>query len=93
MYSKQEILNAAHSLGITFDKFSFEDLVTGVIIELEHGTVSPETNVTNDDIIMTMKIALAHLNEFSNYYNKDYGLPAMERDLKKRLVFENLIAH
>ena len=32
--------------------------------ELEHGTRDPETNVTGDDVIMTAKIARAHLNEF-----------------------------
>ncbi|MDD2490437.1 MAG: hypothetical protein PHY26_04225 [Bacilli bacterium] len=83
MYSKQEILSSAKILGITFDKFTLEDLITGVNIELEHGTVTPKTNVTNDNLILTMKIALAHLNEFPNYYNKEYGLPAFEEHLKK----------
>lgn len=82
MYTKEEILDAASKLGVIFDKFSFGDLVTGVNIELEHGTISPKTNVTNDNLIMTMKIALAHLNEFPDYYNKDYGLPALEEYLK-----------
>ena len=39
-------------------------------VELEHGTVSPATNVTNDDPILTAKIALAHLNEFPDYYTR-----------------------
>lgn len=84
MYTNKEILEAAKSLGITFDKFSFADLITGVNIELEHGTISPKTNVTNDNLILTMKIALAHLNEFPDYYNHNYGLPALERYLEKR---------
>ncbi|MDD2391517.1 MAG: hypothetical protein PHU94_01090 [Bacilli bacterium] len=83
MYSKQDILNVARMFGITFDKFTLEDLVTGVNIELEHGTVNPQTNVTNDNLILTTKIALAHLNEFPNYYNKEYGLPAFEESFKK----------
>ena len=41
--------------------------------------------VTNDDLVMTAKIALAHLNEFPNYYNKDYGLKVFENFLKKKL--------
>lgn len=45
-------------------------------------TVSKETNVTNNDLISTAKIALAHLNEFSNYYNSDYGLDEFEKFLK-----------
>lgn len=84
MYTKKEILEAAKMLGITFKEFNLDDLITGVNIELEHGTISPSTNVTNDNLILTMKIALAHLNEFPNYYNKSYGLPALERYLEKR---------
>lgn len=87
MYSKQDIFNAATMFGITFDKFTIEDLVTGVNIELEHGTVNPQTNVTNDNLILTIKIALAHLNEFPNYYNKEYGLPALEESLKKMRAY------
>jgi len=34
----------------------------------DDGTVDPATNVTNDDPVMTAKIALAHLNELPNYY-------------------------
>lgn len=85
MYSREEIEDAAKSLGIIFDKFSLDDLVTGINIELEHGTINSLTNVTNDNLIVTMKIALAHLLEFPNYYNKDYGLPAFETYLKSRL--------
>ena len=88
MFSRQEILDAANYLNINFNKFSLDDLATGVEIELEHGTVNPQTNVTNDDLIMTMKIALAHLNEFPDYYNQNYGLPAMERYLERRKMLE-----
>ena len=87
MYSKQDFLKAVQDLKITFDKFSVEDLMTGVNIELEHGSVNPLTNVTNDDLLLTMKIALAHLNEFPNYYNKEYGLPAFEMSLKNRKIY------
>ena len=83
MFNKQEILSTARMLGIQFDKFSLEDLETGIDIELEHGLIDPKTNVTDDNLVTTMKIALAHLNEFPNYYNKEYGLPAMEENLKK----------
>lgn len=81
MFNDQDILKIAHKLNIIFDKFSFDDLKEGIKIELEHGTINPKTNVTNDDLELTMKIAIAHLNEFSNYYNKDYGLPALEKKL------------
>lgn len=87
MYSNKEILDVSQMLGVTFDKFSFDDLVTGINIESEHGSISPKTNVTNDDLVTTMKIALAHLNEFPDYYNKHYGLPAFENYLKNRRVY------
>lgn len=37
-------------------------------MELEHGTKNLETNVTNDDSIVTGKIALDHLREIPDYY-------------------------
>lgn len=82
MFTEDDALRVADLLGIEFNKFSLEDFLTGINIELEHGKISPETNVTNNDLLQTAKIALAHLNEFNNYYNKDYGLPAFEEKLK-----------
>jgi hypothetical protein len=41
---------------------------------LEHGTRDPQTNVTNNDGILTGKIALAHLKEFPDYYTRLYKL-------------------
>ena len=49
-------------------------------VELEHGLHDPETNVTNDDAVTTGKIALAHLNEFPDYYTR---LEKMEEDAKR----------
>ena len=54
-------------------------------IELEHGLVNPETNVSNDDLVITAKIALAHLNEFPNYYNSIYGIKTFEDYLRSKL--------
>ena len=84
MYSKNEILKIAKFLGVNFDSFSLEDLTTGVNIELEHGLINKSTNVTDNDLITTMKIALAHLNEFPDYYNLEYGLPAFEKYLNAK---------
>ena len=87
MFSMDEIIKTAKDLNVNFDKFNLEDLITGINIELEHGTVNPNTNVTNNNLELTMKIALAHLNEFSDYYNKDYGLPAFEKFLKEKRTY------
>ena len=76
--------SSMHSLTVMKrdDKYTPEEFLRGINIELEHGTIDSKTNVTNDNLITTAKIALAHLNEFSNYYNKDYGLLAFEEFLK-----------
>ncbi len=81
MFHMNDALYAASILGVTFQKYTPEEFLDGINIELEHGTVNQNTNVTNDDLIITAKIALAHLNEFPNYYNKDYGLRVFEKFL------------
>ena len=84
MFNNQEIFEIAKTLGIRFDKFTFDEFKRGIEIELEHGLVNPKTNVTNNDLLKTAKIALAHLNEFSNYYNVDYGLLKFEKKKKNK---------
>lgn len=83
MFKLKNILDVANELNIDFTKFSLTDFITGINIESEHGLIAPTTNVTNDDLLTTAKIALAHLNEYPNYYNKNYGLPAFEEKLKQ----------
>ncbi len=85
MYNLNDALYVASLLDINFDKFTKEEFLDGLNIESEHGSINPNTNVTNDDLIMTAKIALAHLNEFPNYYNKDYGLKIFENFLKTKI--------
>ena len=85
MFNLNDVIYAANILNIKFDKFTPDELLTGMNIESEHGTISPKTNVTNDNIITTAKIALAHLNEFPNYYNEKYGLPMFEKFLKQKM--------
>lgn len=62
-----------------WDKFDVDQFRMGLVVELEHGTVDPHTNVTNNNNILTGKIALAHLNEFPDYYTR---LKAMEKKAK-----------
>ena len=57
-----------------------EQFRIGLNVELEHGSINPITNVTNDDPILTGKIALAHLNEFPDYYTR---LTKMEEEAEK----------
>ena len=57
-------------LGKQYKIFTPQMVKKGMLVELEHGYVNPITNITNDDPVMTCKIALAHLFEDPNYYNK-----------------------
>lgn len=85
MFSKNDAIYIAKKLNINFDKFSVNDFLTGINIELEHGLINSQTNVTNNDLETTAKIALAHLNEYPNYYNKEYGLLMFEKFLETKL--------
>jgi hypothetical protein len=69
-FTAQEAKAVGDELGIKWDKFDVDQFRRGMDVELEHGTRDPGTNVTNNDPIMTGKIALAHLNEFSDYYDR-----------------------
>lgn len=86
MFNINDAKYAASVLGISFDKYTIEEFLTGINIELEHGKINSKTNVTNDNLITTAKIALAHLNEFPNYYNEEYGLLSFEKFLKNKLM-------
>ena len=67
-------------LGINWSKFNIEQFKMGLIVELEHGTIDPLTNVTDNDPLVTAKIALAHLKEYADYYTR---LEKMESEAKK----------
>jgi len=69
-FTSEEAKEIGDKLGINWSKWDIEQFRMGLDVELEHGTISPSTNVTNDDPIMTGKIALAHLNEFADYYTR-----------------------
>ena len=81
----EDALYIASLLNVNFDKFTKEEFLDGINTELEHGLINPKTNITNDNLILTAKIALAHLNEFPNYYNKDYGIKNFEKFLSYKL--------
>ncbi len=80
-FTTEEAKRIGEALGIDWSKFDVEQYRMGLDVELEHGLVDPHTNVTNDDAMMTGKIALAHLNEFPDYYTR---LEKMEREAEGR---------
>jgi len=69
-FTAEDAKKIGEQLGIDWSKFNVDQFQMGMDVELEHGLVSPDTNVTNDDPLMTGKITLAHLNEFPDYYTR-----------------------
>ena len=78
-FTAEEAKKIGESLGIDWSKFDVEQFRMGLDVELEHGIRDIQTNVTNDDEMITGKIALAHLNEFPDYYAR---LEKMEKEAK-----------
>ncbi|MFH0764010.1 MAG: DUF5661 family protein [Candidatus Omnitrophota bacterium] len=82
-FTQEEAKEIGERLGIGWDKFDVDQFKRGLDVELEHGLRDPATNVSNDDPLVTGKIALAHLNEFPDYYDR---LERMEEEAEKRHV-------
>ena len=68
--STKEAKEVGDKLNLTWKDFSIEQFRKGMIVELEHGNKDSQTNVTNDNLLQTGKIALAHLKESPDYYNR-----------------------
>jgi len=81
-FTGEEARRIGEQIGIDWSSapFDVEQFRAGLDVELEHGAHDPETNVTGDDPAVTGKIALAHLNEFPDYYTR---LEAMEEQAKR----------
>ena len=71
-FTTEDALRIAERLGIEWAEspFDIEQFRRGMDVELEHGTHDPQTNVTDDDPLVTGKIALAHLRELPDYYTR-----------------------
>ena len=81
-FSADDARHVGAEIGIDWDSAPFDlgQFRSGMDVELEHGRHDPLTNVTDDDPVVTGKIALAHLNEFPDYYTR---LERMEEQAKR----------
>ena len=81
-FTAPEARHTGEAIGIDWESapFDVEQFRMGMDVELEHGLFDSATNVTNDDPTFTGKIALAHLNEFPDYYTR---LQRMEEEAKR----------
>ncbi len=81
-FTADEARRYGSDIGIDWETapFDVEEFRSGMDVELEHGVHDLLTNVTDDDPHVTAKIALAHLNEFPDYYTR---LERMEEEAKR----------
>ena len=81
-FSTDEARDIGTQIGIDWatSQFDVEQFRSGLHIELEHGLHDRLTNVTDDNPLVTGKIALAHLREFPDYYTR---LEQMEEQAKR----------
>lgn len=69
-FTVDKAIKIGQEIGINFDEVDLEQFRKGLSVELEHGAHDPETNVTNDDLVITGKIAWAHIKELPDYYTR-----------------------
>ena len=81
-FTTEEARRFGSEIGIDWDAapFDAEQFRTGMNVELEHGLHDTATNVSDDDPHVTARIALAHLNEFPDYYTR---LERMEEEARR----------
>ncbi len=80
-FTTKQARDIGNKLKIDWKRFDVEQFRMGLDVELEHGLRDAATDVTGNDPILTGKIALAHLNEFPDYYTR---LDKMERGAKMK---------
>ena len=81
-FTAEDARDVGEQIGIDWasSPFDVEQFRMGMNVELEHGLHDLMTNVTDSDPLVTGKIALAHLKEFSDYYTR---LDRMEEEAKR----------
>jgi hypothetical protein len=68
---------------------ALEDFRMGLEVELEHGTMFEDANVTNNHPLLTGMIVLAHFKETSDYYQR-LDVMETEGDLLKAIISRDL---
>lgn len=75
----EEARRVGDTIGVDWSRFDLEQFRAGMDVEYEHGSHDPQTDVTGDDPVVTGKIALAHMKEFPDYYER---LERMEEEAR-----------
>jgi hypothetical protein len=78
--TSEEARRVGDEIGVDWSRFDLEQFRLGMDVEFEHGSHDAQTDVTHDDPIVTGKIALAHMKEFPDYYER---LERMEAEAER----------
>lgn len=78
--SIEEARRVGDLIGVDWQLYDLEQFRRGMDVEFEHGAHDPQTDVTHDDAVVTGKIALAHMKEFPDYYER---LERMEAEAER----------
>ncbi|HEY3311351.1 MAG TPA: DUF5661 family protein [Anaerolineales bacterium] len=70
VFSVVEARKVGEQLGLDWTKIDLEQFRRGLEVELEHGKLDSQTDVTGDNLLSTGKIAWAHLKEIRDYYTR-----------------------
>lgn len=79
-FGAKEAKEIGGRIGVDWTRIPIDEFRMGLSVELEHGAHDPETDVTEDDLLLTGKIALAHLKEFPDYYSRLARMEAEAED-------------
>jgi hypothetical protein len=87
--SEKEALTLLNIVNKQKMNIPLEDFQQGLEVELEHGTMYEDANVTNNHPVLTGKIVLAHLKETIDYY-KRLEVVEIEGDILKAVLAKDL---
>jgi hypothetical protein len=82
----KKVLKAIPKSGLKVDPDRFR---AGLEVELEHGIMFTEYNITNNHPVLTGKIVMAHFMEMTDYYQR-LEVAELEGDMLKALVKKDL---
>jgi hypothetical protein len=80
------ILKEVNEAGV---KVPLGDFKQGLEVELEHGTMYADANITNNHPLLTGKIVIAHLKESMDYY-KRLEVVEIEGDILKAVLAKDM---
>jgi len=80
LFADEEARGIGDELDVDWTVIPLDEFRQGLSVELEHGAHDSQTDVTGSDLLVTGKIALAHLKEFPDYYTRLAKMEAEAED-------------